>query len=113
MIVRNGIILIDYARELREMDKTLTIKEASPAAGKRRMRPIFLTSAAASVGVIPMILSGSSLWGPVGAVICFGLLVSMALTLYILPFYTHGCLATESQNPASGRCLSKLKNVQH
>ncbi len=85
MIVRNGIILIDYARELREMDKTLTIKEASLAAGKRRMRPIFLTSAAASVGVIPMILSGSSLWGPVGAVICFGLLVSMALTLYILP----------------------------
>jgi len=49
------------------------------------MRPIFLTSAAASAGVIPMILSRSSLWGPVGTVICFGLLISMVLTLYILP----------------------------
>jgi len=84
MVVRNGIILIDYARELRENTK-MPIHEAALAAGKRRMRPIFLTSAAASVGVIPMILSGSNLWGPLGTVICFGLLVSMVLTLYILP----------------------------
>jgi multidrug efflux pump subunit AcrB/outer membrane protein TolC len=84
MVVRNGIILIDYARELREKSK-MSVHEAALAAGKRRMRPIFLTSAAASVGVIPMILSGSALWGPLGAVICFGLLFSMVLTLFILP----------------------------
>ena len=84
MVVRNGIILIDYARELKENQK-MTTKEAALAAGKRRMRPIFLTSAAAAVGVIPMILSRSPLWGPLGTVICFGLLFSMVLTLYILP----------------------------
>ncbi|HEX3006538.1 MAG TPA: efflux RND transporter permease subunit, partial [Bacteroidales bacterium] len=84
MIVRNGIILIDYARELHE-NQRMPIHEAAIAAGKRRMRPIFLTSAAASVGVIPMILSRSPLWGPLGTVICFGLIVSMVLTLYILP----------------------------
>ncbi|HEY3370621.1 MAG TPA: efflux RND transporter permease subunit [Prolixibacteraceae bacterium] len=84
MVVRNGIILIDYARELRERDK-LPIYQAAIAAGKRRMRPIFLTSAAASVGVIPMILSRSPLWGPLGTVICFGLMISMVLTLFILP----------------------------
>lgn len=84
MVVRNGIILIDYARELREKDKML-VREAAIAAAKRRMRPIFLTAAAAAVGVIPMILSRSPLWGPLGTVICFGLLVSMVLTLYILP----------------------------
>ena len=84
MVVRNGIILIDYARDLRE-NQRLTTKEAALAAGKRRMRPIFLTSAAAAVGVIPMILSRSPLWGPLGTVICFGLLFSMILTLYILP----------------------------
>ncbi len=84
MVVRNGIILIDYARELRE-NQRMTTKEAALAAGKRRMRPIFLTSAAAAVGVIPMILSRSPLWGPLGTVICFGLLFSMVLTLYILP----------------------------
>lgn len=85
MVVRNGIILIDYARELREQDRKITIKDAAIAAGKRRMRPIFLTSAAASVGVVPMIMSRSPLWGPLGTVICFGLLVSMVLTLFILP----------------------------
>ncbi|HEY4785809.1 MAG TPA: efflux RND transporter permease subunit [Bacteroidales bacterium] len=84
MVVRNGIILIDYARELRET-RRIPIQEAAIAAGKRRMRPIFLTSAAASVGVVPMILSRSQLWGPLGTVICFGLLISMVLTLYILP----------------------------
>ena len=84
MVVRNGIILIDYARELREKNK-FSVHEAAIAAGKRRMRPIFLTAAAAAVGVIPMIMSGSSLWGPLGAVICFGLLISMVLTLYVLP----------------------------
>jgi multidrug efflux pump subunit AcrB/outer membrane protein TolC len=84
MVVRNGIILIDYARELHEKHH-MPIHEAAIAAGKRRMRPIFLTSAAASVGVVPMILSRSPLWGPLGTVICFGLLISMVLTLYILP----------------------------
>ena len=84
MVVRNGIILIDYARNLRENTK-MSVHAAALAAGKRRMRPIFLTSAAAAVGVIPMIMSRSPLWGPLGSVICFGLLTSMVLTLYILP----------------------------
>ena len=84
IVVRNGIILIDYAVEL-EQKNGLSITDAAKAAGKRRMRPIFLTSAAAAVGVIPMILSGSPLWGPLGTVICFGLIISMVLTLYVLP----------------------------
>ena len=84
MVVRNGIILIDYARELIEKNK-MSVREAALAAGKRRMRPIFLTSAAAAVGVIPMIFSRSTLWGPLGTVICFGLLIAMVLTLFTLP----------------------------
>ncbi len=84
MVIRNGIILIDYANELKQNHK-MHVREAAIAAGKRRMRPIFLTSAAAGVGVIPMILSRSPLWGPLGTVICFGLFISMVLTLYILP----------------------------
>ena len=84
LVVRNGIILIDYARLIRGKNR-MPIHDAALAAGKRRMRPIFLTSAAASVGVIPMIISRSPLWGPLGSVICFGLIISMVLTLYILP----------------------------
>lgn len=84
IVVRNGIILIDYLQELRTLHG-MEVREAALAAAKRRMRPIFLTSAAASVGVIPMIASRSPLWGPLGTVICFGLLISMVLTLFILP----------------------------
>jgi multidrug efflux pump subunit AcrB len=84
IVARNGIILISYAEELRR-EHNQTLEEAIIAAAKRRMRPIFLTSAAAAVGVVPMIASGSSLWGPLGTVICFGLIFSMILTLFVLP----------------------------
>jgi outer membrane protein TolC/preprotein translocase subunit SecF len=84
LVVRNGIIMIDYLVKLRKTNK-MSVYESALAAGKRRMRPIFLTSAAAAVGVIPMILSRSLLWGPLGTVICFGLIIGMILTLYILP----------------------------
>lgn len=84
IVVRNGIILIDYAEELRSK-QGMKLSESAISAGKRRMRPIFLTSFAAAIGVVPMIVSGSSLWGPLGSVVCFGLIVSMILTLYVLP----------------------------
>ncbi|HSQ42583.1 MAG TPA: efflux RND transporter permease subunit [Fibrobacteraceae bacterium] len=83
MVVRNGIIMIRYGEELRS--NGMDVKEAAMAAGKRRMRPIFLTSAAAAIGVIPMITSGSTLWGPLGAVTCFGLIFSTIFTLIVLP----------------------------
>lgn len=84
IVVRNGIILIDHAEELRAHEGK-SVKEAAIASAERRMRPIFLTSTAAAVGVTPMILSRSSLWGPLGTVICFGLMLSMLLTLFVLP----------------------------
>jgi multidrug efflux pump subunit AcrB len=82
--VRNGIILVDYAMQL-VTKEGYTYKDAAFAAGKRRMRPVFLTSMAAAVGVVPMIISNSSLWGPLGTVICFGLIFGMILTLLVLP----------------------------
>ena len=63
----------------------MSVHEAAAAAGERRLRPVFLTASAAAVGVIPLILSGSSLWAPLGTVICFGLIGSTVLTLYVLP----------------------------
>jgi multidrug efflux pump subunit AcrB len=84
IVVRNGLILSDFADHMRTQEG-LSVREAALHAGKRRMRPIFLTSSAAAVGVIPMIISRSTLWGPLGTVICFGLLFSMVLTLFALP----------------------------
>ena len=84
VVVRNGIIMIGYAEEKRQKDG-LNAFNAAIVAAKRRMRPIFLTSASAAVGVVPMIASRSLLWGPLATVVCFGLMLSMILTLYVLP----------------------------
>lgn len=108
MVVRNGIILIDYARELREKEK-MNVRQAAIYAGKRRMRPIFLTSAAAGIGVVPMIISRSPLWGPLGAVICFGLLFSMILTLYILPVLYSYAFSDKTKKPGFWSLPSKGK----
>lgn len=84
ILVRNGIIMLDYAEELRR-EKGLSVPEAAFQAGERRMRPIFLTSAAASVGVLPMMLENNTLWSPMAAVVFFGTLISMVLIATVLP----------------------------
>lgn len=84
ILVRNGIIMLDYAEELRR-DEGLTVRDAAQHAGERRMRPIFLTSAAASVGVLPMMIENDTLWSPMAAVIFFGTLISMILIATVLP----------------------------
>ena len=84
IIVRNGIIMIDYAEELR-VDHRLSAKRAALQAAQRRMRPIFLTSAAASMGVIPMVIANTPLWGPMGVVVCFGTIVSLLFIVTMIP----------------------------
>ena len=84
IIVRNGIIMFEYAEELR-FKKGFSVKEAAEEAGRRRMRPIFLTSCTTALGVLPMILSGDSLWMPMGIVICFGTMMSIFLIVLIMP----------------------------
>lgn len=84
ILVRNGIIMFDYAEELRATEG-MHAEEAIYHSAQRRMRPIFLTSAAASMGVIPMILGGSGLWMPMGTVICYGTLITMLFILTVLP----------------------------
>jgi len=76
--------MLDYAEELRTEEK-MSVKDAIYHSAKRRMRPIFLTSAAAAMGVVPMILGGSSLWMPMGTVIFYGTLITMVFILTILP----------------------------
>jgi multidrug efflux pump subunit AcrB/outer membrane protein TolC len=83
VVVRNAIILVDYIRARAE--EGIEVEEAAIEAGERRLRPIFLTTMAAAVGVTPMILSGSSMWSPLGSTIAFGLVGSMFFTLVVIP----------------------------
>jgi multidrug efflux pump subunit AcrB len=84
IIVRNAIMMYEYAEDARKY-KHLTYREAAYQAGLRRMRPVFLTSATTALGVLPMIIAHTSLWMPMGVVICFGTIFTLPLTLTILP----------------------------
>ncbi|MDO5342271.1 MAG: efflux RND transporter permease subunit [Bacteroidia bacterium] len=84
IIVRNAVIMYDYANEL-VVKQHLTPGDAAYHAGMRRMRPIFLTSIAAALGVVPMIIARTLLWEPMGVVICFGTIITFPLVVTVLP----------------------------
>jgi HAE1 family hydrophobic/amphiphilic exporter-1 len=86
IVVNNGIIMIDFINQRRRagMEKMAAIVEAC----KIRLRPILITSCTTILGILPMGLSSSegSEWrAPLGVTIAFGLMFSMALTLFVIP----------------------------
>ena len=98
MIMRNEILIFEHAIDL--IKKYVTehgdwtvdrkaynqaVKEAAYEAGKRRMVPIFLTTATTAVGVVPMIIAQSSFWMPVGVTIFAGGIGSLILVVTMLP----------------------------
>src|ERR671926_1458819 len=83
LVVRNAIILVDYMNE--QLAKGAALEQAAIDAGRRRLRPIFLTTMAAAAGVLPMIISGSSMWAPLASVLAMGLVTSMVFTVLVVP----------------------------
>ena len=97
ILVRNAIVLLDYAEELRNQGQTA--RDSVYNAALRRMRPIFLTSAAATMGVLPMIIGNSALWKPMGVVIFWGTPITMIFILTVIPVAY--CLIKERQKGAN------------
>ena len=97
IIVRNAIMMYEYAEDARKY-KQLTYREAAYQAGLRRMRPVFLTSATTALGVLPMIIAHTSLWMPMGVVICFGTIFTLPLTVTILPVVYWKIYAKKDEN---------------
>ncbi len=98
MIMRNEILIFEHAIDLINKyvadhgDWTVNreayneaVRQAAYEAGKRRMVPIFLTTATTAVGVVPMIIAQSSFWMPVGVTIFAGGIGSLILVVTMLP----------------------------
>jgi len=83
MVMRNEILIFEHANE--KMRQGYSAREAAFDAGKRRMVPIFLTTATTAVGVIPMIIAGNSFWMPVGITIFGGGIGMVILVTTVLP----------------------------
>ena len=84
VIIRNAIMIFDHAENLR-LNAHYSARQAAYDAGKRRMVPIFLTSATTAIGIVPMILGRTMLWTPMGIVIFTGTILSMLLVVTVLP----------------------------
>ena len=86
IVVKNGIVLIDYTILMRERGKS--VAEASVIAARSRLRPILMTTLTTILGMIPMAVGqgeGSEMWRSLGIVVAWGLSVSTLVTLVIIP----------------------------
>lgn len=86
VVVNNGIVLIDYINQLRA--KGVEKSEAIIHGGMIRIRPIFMTTLTTIFALLPMALNqgeGAELFAPISISLFGGLLVSMLLTLLIVP----------------------------
>jgi len=103
MIMRNEILIFEHAIDLiRQKTQTMDLRSllatqegcreyneivrmSAYEAGRRRMVPIFLTTATTAVGVVPMIIAQSSFWMPVGVTIFAGGIGSLIMVVTMLP----------------------------
>ncbi|MBQ7156882.1 MAG: efflux RND transporter permease subunit [Bacteroidaceae bacterium] len=83
MIMRNEILIFEHANGL--VRKGWSVRDAAFDAGKRRMVPIFLTTATTAVGVVPMIIAATNFWMPVGVTIFAGGIGSLIMVITVLP----------------------------
>jgi len=86
IVVSNSILIVEFARHLHHEGKGL--KEAVSMASRLRLRPVLMTSLATLLGLIPMALgieAGSEAYAPLARAIIGGLLVSVVVTVYLVP----------------------------
>ena len=96
IVVNNSILLVDYTNILRREGRAL--QPALIEAGRTRLIPIVLTTLTTVGGLLPLTLSGGTVYAPMGWTIIGGLLFSTFLTLIVVPvlyeLYTSGEIRT-------------------
>ena len=86
IVVKNGIVLIDYIRLCRE--RGMGVAKAVTTSGKSRLRPVLMTTATTVLGMVPMALGigeGSEMWQSMGITVAWGLSISTLVTLVLIP----------------------------
>jgi len=91
IVTKNGILIVEFANQKR--DAGMSLKEAAYEAASQRFRPILMTSLSTILGALPIALAlgdSSTSRVPMGLTIIGGLILSLILTLYIIPaLYTY------------------------
>ena len=86
IVVKNGIVLIDYTILCRE--RGMNALDASVTAARSRLRPILMTTLTTVLGMVPMAIGkgeGAEMWHSLGMTVCWGLTISTVVTLVLIP----------------------------
>jgi CzcA family heavy metal efflux pump len=86
IVAKNGILVLDYVKHLRA--EGLTLAEALVQSGRRRLRPVLMTSLAAALGMLPLaygIGSGADMLKPLSIAVIGALCISVLLSLLATP----------------------------
>ena len=108
IVVKNGIVLIDYTILMRERGHS--VAESSVIAAKSRLRPILMTTLTTVLGMIPMAIGkgeGSEMWRSLGIVVAWGLSISTLVTLVIIPT-VYASMASWQDRRAAKKAAKKL-----
>ena len=99
LAAKNGVLIVEFANQLR--DRGVEFTQAVVEAASTRLRPVVMTSLCSAFGALPLMLSsgaGSESRQPIGVVILFGVSISLALTLFVVPA-VYVLLARNTRSP--------------
>lgn len=109
LAAKNGILIVEFANQLR--DRGVDFREAVIESAKTRLRPVLMTSMCTAFGSVPLILAsgaGELSRQSIGAVVFFGVLFSVLLTLVVVPT-VYSLLAKNTHSPEYvGHLIEKL-----
>ena len=92
IVVNTSIILVDYTNQLLAEGKS--VRAAIQQAAETRFTPIILTTLTTICGLLPLTLTNSGLWSPLGWTIIGGMVSSTLLTLLVVPVLYQGLTGT-------------------
>jgi multidrug efflux pump len=113
LAAKNGVLIVEFANQLR--DRGVEFMDAIVEASTTRLRPVLMTSLCSAFGAIPLLLAvgaGAENRKPIGAVVLYGVLISMVLTLIVVPaVYT--LVARNTRSPRYWtRLIEKMRDTQ-
>jgi multidrug efflux pump len=112
LAAKNGILIVEFANQLR--DRGVAFFEAVIQSAQVRLRPVLMTSLCSVFGAMPLLLAsgaGAESRRPIGAVIVFGVTISLVLTLYVVPA-VYVLLAKNTGSPQRvAQIIGKLRGL--
>jgi multidrug efflux pump len=99
LAAKNGILIVEFANQLR--DRGMELLEAVIEASAIRLRPVLMTSLCTVFGAIPLLIAsgaGAESRKAIGAVVVYGVMFSLLLTLYVVPV-VYGFIAQNTRSP--------------